>query len=106
MKAFLPMQVFLTKVLKLGLTKKWSGMSLQHSIHSIQFIQFNSLSFTGISKMLSGPNILQNGWLYPIYFIRCYNVIHLVEICFDFCLQKYIFKTDQRKPSKRRHCIV
>ena len=32
MKAFLPMQVFLTKVLKLGLTKKWSGMSLQHII--------------------------------------------------------------------------
>ena len=23
-----------------------------------------------------------------------------------FCLQKYIFKTDKRKPSTRRHCIV
>lgn len=45
---------------------------------------FKPLSFTGISKMLSGLNILQNGWSYPISFIGCYNVIHLVEIHFDF----------------------
>ena len=63
---------------------------------------FKPLSFTGISKMLSGLNILQNGWLNPIFFIGCYNVIHLVEIHFDFLFTEVHLENGQKKTLQKK----